>query len=74
MKKKSKVIAIMTAICTLQNISISQVGPFFPLEAKSKGVEEALLGVIIALNPILYIISSLTMANILQKIGRKCAL
>jgi len=25
----------MTAIMTLQNMSLSQVGPFFPLEAQS---------------------------------------
>ena len=74
MKTKNKVIAIMTAICTLQNISLSQVGPFFPLEATSKGVDESILGLIISLNPIFYIIASLVMGKRLQKIGRKCAM
>ena len=63
MKTKNKVIAIMTAVITLQNISLSQVGPFFPLEAKAKGVDTAIIGMIISLNPILYIVASLTMGK-----------
>ena len=64
----------MTTICALQNVSLSQIGPFFPLEAQSKGVSEWLLGFIIALNPIFYVIASLVMGKHLQKVGRKCAL
>lgn len=63
----------MTTITTLQNLSLSQVGPFFPLEAEAIGVELKMIGFIISLNPIFYIIASLTMGSRLQKIGRKGA-
>jgi hypothetical protein len=55
---KNTIIATITLVCTLQNISMSQIGPFFPLEAKDRGVSEHLVGVIIGLNPFFYILAS----------------
>ena len=73
-KNKVKVIAIMTAITTLQNVSISQVGPFFPLEATSKEVSQPMIGFIISLNPVCYVLASLFMGRKLQSFGRKSAM
>ena len=64
----------MTAVSTLQNISITQIGPFFPIEAANKGVKEMYIGLIISCMPIFYLIGSLTMAKKLQSIGNRCAL
>mmetsp|Transcript_31379 Transcript_31379/g.41566 ORF Transcript_31379/g.41566 Transcript_31379/m.41566 type:complete len:197 (-) Transcript_31379:1140-1730(-) len=64
----------MTLITTLQNISLSQVGPFFPIEAAKKGVSTRMVGFIISLNPILYIVASLSMVTRLKTMGRSCAL
>ena len=74
MLNKNKVIAVMTFLMTLQNISVSQVGPFYPIEAYEKGVSEYLLGFIISMNPIFYILASLVMGKQLKHVGRISAL
>ena len=66
-------IVIMTVIMALQNISLSQVGPFFPLEATAKGVSTEMIGLTISMHPILYIIASLTMVSKLRALGHKFA-
>ena len=71
---KNQIIAIITLVCTLQNISLSQIGPFFPIEAANKGVSEQMLGFIIGMNPFFYIGASFLMGKHLQKLGRKRAL
>lgn len=66
MKDSKKVITIMTTILTLQNLAMTQTGPFFPIIASSKGVSERLIGVIIGANPMFYIIASFTMVKKLK--------
>jgi len=56
----------MTTIMTLQNMALTQTGPFFPIEAAVKGVSERLIGFIIGVNPLLYIVASLTMVSKLK--------
>ena len=53
---------------------MSQVGPFYPIEAYEKGVSEYLLGFIISMNPIFYILASIIMAKQLKNVGRMSAL
>ena len=68
-RHKGQLIGTLTFICALQNVSLSQVGPFFPLEAKLKGVPEKYIGVIIGLNPLFYVAASFVMGQFLKRIG-----
>ena len=56
----------MTTFMTLQNMAMTQVGPFFPIEAAEKGVSERLIGIIIGAHPLFYVIASLTMVSKLK--------
>ena len=69
-----KVIIFLTLIAVLQNISYSQVGPFYPFEAASKGVTEITIGVIIGSFSIMYIVSAIICGKYLTQIGKSAGL
>ena len=69
-----KVVGFLTVITCLQNISYSQVGPFYPFEAHSRGVSAILLGYIIGAFSIMYIISAVICGKYLSKIGKAAGL
>ena len=69
-----KVIGILTLIATLQTISFTQVGPFYPFEAQKKGITEILLGFIIGSFSIGYIFSAAISGKYLSKIGKETGL
>ena len=58
----------------LVNACFSNIMPFFPQEAHSKGVPEYIVGIIFAALPFGGIISSFFLAKYISKIGRKRAL
>lgn len=58
----------------LVNACFSNIMPFFPQEAHSKGVPEYLVGIIFAALPFGGILSSFFLAKYISKIGRKRAL
>ena len=64
-------VLILTLIAMLQSISFSQVGPFYPFEAKEKGVTPISIGWIIGAFSIAYIISSIVSGKYLSKIGKR---
>ena len=69
-----RVVLFLTLIATLQSISFSQVGPFYPFEAKEKGVTPLSLGLIIGSFSIAYILSAAISGKYLTKIGKATGL
>ena len=65
-----RVVLFLTLIATLQSISFSQVGPFYPFEAKEKGVTPLSLGLIIGSFSIAYILSAAISGKYLTQIGK----
>ena len=71
---KLEVIVFLTIISTIQNISYSQVGPFYPFEANARGVSPAILGFIVGSFSISYIVSAVVSGKYLSKIGKATGL
>ena len=71
---KLEVIVFLTIISTIQNISYSQVGPFYPFEANIRGVSPAILGFIVGSFSISYIVSAVVSGKYLSKIGKATGL
>ena len=67
----SQVIAFLAIISVLQSISYTQIGPFYPFEAASKGITEITIGVIMGSFSILYIISAIMCGKYLSQIGKE---
>ena len=65
-----RLVWFLTLIATLQSISFSQVSPFYPFEAKEKGVTPMSLGIVIGSFSIAYIISAIVSGKYLSKIGK----
>ena len=63
---KLEVITFLTVITTIQSISYSQVGPFYPFEANSRGVSPAVLGFVVGSFSILYIVSAVVCGKYLS--------
>ena len=70
----SSIIIFLSLIITLQNISYSQVGPFYPYEAHSRGITEITLGYVIGSFSIMYIISAIVSGKMLHKMGHSAGL
>ena len=70
----SKVVGFLTLIATLQTLSYSQVGPFFPFEAHEKGVTEIILGFIIGTFSLMFILSAFITGKYLSQIGTSTGL
>ena len=69
-----KIIIFLTLIISLQNISFSQVAPFYPFEAQSRGVTEHILGFIIGSFSIMFILSAVISGKYLSTIGNSAGL
>ena len=66
-----RVVLILTLIAMLQSISFSIMGPFYPFEAKEKGVKPMSIGWVIGAFSIAYIISGIISGKFLSKIGKR---
>jgi len=60
----------LVLLSMLQSASVSQTGPFYPLEAEKKGIPNIYFGFIIATYAIVYIFSSIFTGRILSRVGR----
>ena len=61
-----KVISFLAVIATIQSVSYSQVGPFYPFEANKRGIAEMTLGYIIGSFSIMYIVSAVVCGKYLS--------
>ena len=66
-----RVVLILTLIAALQSICFSIMGPFYPFEAKEKGVTPMSIGWVIGAFSISYIISGIISGKNLSKIGKR---
>ena len=73
-----KLIAILCLTASLQTISFSQLGTFYPFEAQVRGITEIVLGLVIGSFSIAYILSAVVTGKYLSTIdkmtGLKCGL
>ena len=70
----SAIIYTLVLVSFLSILSFSQMAPFYPLQAKEKGVSVFFVGFVLSSNAVTYIISCVLGGRYLHTIGREIAI
>lgn len=70
----SSIIYTLVLVSFLSILSFSQMAPFYPLQAKEKGVSVFFVGFVLGSNAVTYIIACVVGGRYLHAIGREIAI